>query len=212
MKNYIFDFDGTLADSERCSILATQAAFQQQELDVPDEERIRYFMGIPIERSFKEMAQKELSTAEFADLLSIFRKMYQQFEQESLRLFPGMDHVLNTLCSQQKNCFVVSSKKSDVLLRNLQSLHIAQYFKDIVGSDKVTNYKPHPEGLQLLLKLYGLEAVESVMIGDAIFDIQMGRSAGIKSCGVSWGSHGQAELLAEKPDYFLHQVADLLKL
>ena len=32
----LFDFDGTLADSAQCSILATQAAFAAQHLPAPD--------------------------------------------------------------------------------------------------------------------------------------------------------------------------------
>lgn len=55
MKNYIFDFDGTLTDSEQCSIIATQQAFQNQGYKVPTAEQITYYMGVPIEKSFPLM-------------------------------------------------------------------------------------------------------------------------------------------------------------
>lgn len=55
MKSYIFDFDGTIADSKQCSILATKEAFQILDLEIPSIEDIEYYMGIPIEQSFKQM-------------------------------------------------------------------------------------------------------------------------------------------------------------
>ena len=56
MDAYIFDFDGTLANSGSTGILATQAAFQQFNLSIPSNETINYYTGIPIEKSFKKMA------------------------------------------------------------------------------------------------------------------------------------------------------------
>ncbi|MBT6021736.1 HAD hydrolase-like protein, partial [Planktomarina temperata] len=39
-------------------------------------------------------------------------------------------------------------------------------------------------------------AVRGVMIGDTTFDMQMGRAAGLKTIGVSWGYHAQQALRA----------------
>jgi phosphoglycolate phosphatase len=40
-------------------------------------------------------------------------------------------------------------------------------------------------------------AVRGVMIGDTTFDMQMGRAAGLKTIGVSWGYHAQQALRAQ---------------
>jgi phosphoglycolate phosphatase len=34
------------------------------------------------------------------------------------------------------------------------------------------------------------------MIGDTVYDIEMGRAAGARAIGVAWGYHDPAELLA----------------
>ncbi|MFF5995091.1 HAD family hydrolase [Lysinibacillus sp. KU-BSD001] len=171
MKAYIFDFDGTLADSAACALHATQVAFQQLSLPVPSEEQISYYMGIPIERSFKEMGAHHLSSHAFEQLLHTFRQMYGAIEDTYLRLFPYVKEGLERLQAQEFLLFVVSSKKTNVLDRNLQTLGIRSYFKDIIGSNQVTQFKPHPQGIQQLLNRYELKANRCLMIGDAIFDI-----------------------------------------
>ena len=50
------------------------------------------------------------------------------------------------------------------------------------------------------------------MIGDAIFDLQMGKAAGVHSCGVTWGAHDVKSLINEHPDFLLSNVADLIKI
>lgn len=212
MQNYIFDFDGTLADSKQCSVIATQEAFKQFGLDIPSPEQIEHFMGIPIEVSFKEMANQEITEEAFESLLQMFRNHYKAVENDTLITFPHIPEVLQQLHESKKRLFVVSSKKSDVLLRNLTTLNIDRYFEDIMGSDKVTQYKPHPAGILKLVELYHLDPAETVMIGDATFDLQMAKAANVASCGVTWGSHGREKLLTEQPAFLIDQVEQLLEL
>ena len=208
--NYIFDFDGTLADSEQCSILATQKAFEQCDLHIPDEAQIKYYMGIPIEKSFVEMASRTLSVEEFDQLLVVFREAYKEFETATLTLFPNISHVLQQLQSNNHHCFVLSSKKTEVLKRNLEALQISHYFKDAFGSDRVQNYKPDPDGIFAIQQAYDFAAIDTMMIGDAIFDLQMGKAANVKTCAVTWGSHSVEQLSAENPDFIIDEALQLL--
>lgn len=208
--NYIFDFDGTLADSKLCSILATQAAFKACNLNSPSEDQITHYMGIPIEQSFKEMANSLLTDEAFELLLISFRSFYKQYENETLQLFPEMKAVLQQFKEQQLNCFVVSSKKTDVLKRNLATLGIDSFFKDCIGSDQVKKYKPHPEGILKLIDRYQLDTSTCMMIGDAVFDIQMGKAAHCQTCAVTWGSHSKDLLASENPDFIIENVRELL--
>ena len=206
----IFDFDGTLADSKACSILATQAAFKACHLPGPEAAVIAHYMGIPIEQSFKEMAHSDLTEQTLGELLTTFRSYYKQFENDTLQLFPGMMEVLEQLQNRNVKCFVVSSKKTDVLKRNLATLQIESFFQDCIGSDQVQHYKPHPQGIEILLERFSLEAKGCLMVGDAIFDIEMGKRAGCQTCAVTWGSHSKEMLQRAQPDFVVEQVEDLL--
>lgn len=210
MKTMMFDFDGTLADSGECGLLATQFAFKESGLAVPTKEQIDYYMGIPIEQSFQEMSNNQLDELAFSNLLAQFRQSYQTFEESSLKAFPQMEEVLQELTIQGITLFVVSSKKTNVLLRNLESLNISQYFKAWIGSDQVSHYKPHPEGILNLVEAYQIVPEQSLMVGDAIFDIQMAKAANVQSCAVTWGSHSKTQLEAEAPTFIVDRVKALL--
>ncbi|MFT9456512.1 MAG: HAD-IA family hydrolase [Liquorilactobacillus hordei] len=213
MQEYIFDFDGTLADSGKTGILATQEAFKDFSLPIPTSETVNYYMGIPIEVSFKKMApHHSFSQQEFEDLMECFRMYYKKNELTNVTLFHGILTTLETLVQQSKSLYVVSSKNSIALLRNLENLKIANYFTDIVGSDQVHHFKPAPDGVLSLIKKYRLDPNDCIMIGDAIFDLQMGKAAGVHTCGVTWGAHDAQNLMKEKPDFLLNTAEELLSI
>lgn len=211
MQAVIFDFDGTLADSGQCGLLATQKAFEQIGLVVPTKETVDYYMGIPIEQSFKEMSNDTLREEEFQLLLNTFRQHYKELEQQLITAFTGIADVLQRLHDEGLQLYVLSSKKSDVLYRNLQKLELDQYFTDWYGSDKVAQYKPHPDGIYKIAERYQLDLSQCIMVGDATFDIDMGKAAGCQTIAVNWGSHSKQQLLDVQPTYFAQQVPELVQ-
>jgi phosphoglycolate phosphatase-like HAD superfamily hydrolase len=104
---------------------------------------------------------------------------------------------------------IVTSKRSPLARYNLESFRIDHYFRHIIGSDNVEHYKPHPDPVyKARATLAGRPAVEWV-IGDADTDIMMGKSAGVKTCAVTWGAHPRARLEAAKPDYIVDSFEEL---
>jgi len=207
-KNLIFDFDGTIADSKECSIVATQKSFKERGLEEPTVNLIEYYMGIPIEKSFSLMSSVDLDDHQLEALIKTFRQNYKEVESSYLKLYKHMTEQLQSL-SKDKQLFVVSSKKTDVLIRNLEILDIDHLFKEVIGSDKVNHYKPSPDGINYILNKYQLENEETIYIGDAIFDMQMANSAKVASCAVTWGTHSIEELKSENPTYIIHEVTEL---
>lgn len=207
-KNLIFDFDGTIADSKECSIVATQKSFKKRGLEEPTVNLIEYYMGIPIEKSFSLMSSVDLDDHQLEALIKTFRQNYKEVESSYLKLYKHMTEQLQSL-SKDKQLFVVSSKKTDVLIRNLEILDIDHLFTEVIGSDKVNHYKPSPDGINYILNKYQLENEETIYIGDAIFDMQMANSAKVASCAVTWGTHSIEELKSENPTYIIHEVTEL---
>ena len=207
-KNLIFDFDGTIADSKECSIVATQKSFKERGLEEPTVNLIEYYMGIPIEKSFSLMSYVDLDDHQLEALIKTFRQNYKEVESSYLKLYKHMTEQLQSL-SKDKQLFVVSSKKTDVLIRNLEILDIDHLFTEVIGSDKVNHYKPSPDGINYILNKYQLENEETIYIGDAIFDMQMANSAKVASCAVTWGTHSIEELKSENPTYIIHEVTEL---
>lgn len=209
-KAIIFDFDGTLGDTKACVVKATQSAFDKCGYEKPESEVIEHYMGIPIEVFFPKMISKTLSEDELGELLHVFRQEMKTYEVDEIRLFDGVKQMLRELNRQRIRCFVLSSKKTESLIRNTDNLNITTYFKDIIGSDRVTAYKPDPAGILAILDMENLSPKEVIMVGDATYDIIMANTAGVESVAVLWGSHSRVELEEENPTYIVSSTTELL--
>lgn len=210
IKHIAFDFDGTLADSQQCGLLATRYAFEKFELSIPDEETIASYMGIPIERSFREMAHQPLNADTLNALLATFRQRYQQLESRHLTTFPNIIQLLKSLQYRNITCSVISSKHSHALQRNLDFLKLTPYVTKYIGSDTVQHYKPHPEGLHIVMQHHHLAPTDLIMIGDAPADIEMGHAANIRTCAVTWGSHSREQMTKCHPTWLIDNPLELL--
>ncbi|GGE36742.1 hypothetical protein GCM10011391_14490 [Pullulanibacillus camelliae] len=107
-------------------------------------------MGIPIEVSLKKMAVEALTEDAFADLLASFRTLYKQYESEWVKPFNGISEVLDSLKRRGKRLFVLSSKHSEVLKRNLVALGIFSYFEGYVVQITSLNTNRIRMGLTIL--------------------------------------------------------------
>ncbi len=207
--NYIFDFDGTLADTKKCGEVATQSAFKACGLTEPSSKEITHYMGIPIEESFLKLADRPLDEAALAKLIDTFRHTYQSIEKDYIYEFAGITEAITSLYNQGKKLFVVSSKKSDVLERNLSAIGLNHLITEAVGSDQVSAYKPNPEGIHTIVQRYNLNSQQTVYIGDSTFDVEMAQHAGVPSAALTWGAHDARSLLHSNPDFIINDPSEI---
>ena len=81
-------------------------------------------------------------------------------------------------------------------MHRILGLHgVANYFTTLQTPDHNPS-KPHPGMVQSAMAETGVDAAQTVMIGDTTFDIEMGVAAGCKTIGVTWGYHEPRELIA----------------
>ncbi len=92
----------------------------------------------------------------------------------------------------------------------LASLGIGDYFSLVIGGDDVTEKKPHPAPLYLVLGKLGLRAHELLFVGDSRNDIQAAQGAGCPSVGFTYGYNYGESIALSHPDRVLERFADLL--
>ncbi|MFC1079391.1 HAD family hydrolase [Pasteurella multocida] len=107
----LFDFDGTLADSSNCSVVATQQAFEQFALPKPTAQEIIHFMGLPIEISFRKMGAAPFTEQQFAMLLDAFRQHYRELSDTLISAFPFALECVKQLKEAGKTTAIITSKK-----------------------------------------------------------------------------------------------------
>ena len=80
----------------------------------------------------------------------------------------------------------------------------------IVAADDVIHAKPDPEPVNKILETLQFQPQEALVVGDAPYDILMGRNAGARTCAVTYGNGKRQELQAAGADYLIDRFADLL--
>ena len=106
---------------------------------------------------------------------------------------PGAGRLLDQLLRRDARVGILTRNTREIALHTLGQIGLKGYFTsdDILGRDEAAP-KPHPEGIEKLLAAWGNAPDETVMVGDYLFDLQVGRAAGTatihvdSSCAFRW--------------------------
>jgi HAD superfamily hydrolase (TIGR01509 family) len=92
---------------------------------------------------------------------------------------PGAERLLEELLQRNVRIGILTRNTREIALYTLAQIGLKEYFNedDILGRAEAEP-KPHPEGIEKLLAAWGSVPDETVMIGDYLFDLQVGRAAG----------------------------------
>lgn len=214
----IFDVDGTLVDSQGLIYQSFVLAYEGLGLAAPARETALRYVGITLDAIFP-MLSPELDAATHAKLAQGYRDAYHRIRTEqgskaTSPFFDGMREVLDTLKTQDWTLMAVATGKSQRGLDAMIVDHgLSSYFQSAQAADHHPS-KPHPSMVMACLAETGADAANTVMIGDTTFDMDMGRAAGVKTIGVSWGHHPvdqlQADRIVHDVDALIPTIDDLL--
>ncbi|MAI89095.1 HAD-IA family hydrolase [Ponticaulis sp.] len=208
----VWDLDGTIIDSRKVIQNAMTAAFEEFGLEPPEYDRTRQIVGLGLEDGCRILAPQGTSEKDVAALALAYKNAFVAHRTNNPDfkepLYEGAVELLESLANQ--NCLMgVATGKSRRGIEAVFGMHdLHQYFDTIWCADDGPG-KPHPFMVMEAMKAIGAEADETVMIGDAIHDIHMGRSAGVVTHGVSWGFGEAHELEAAGAHHIHHEMESL---
>ena len=105
---------------------------------------------------------------------------------------------------------LASSRIRKSLVDFVHTMHLENTFTYILGADDVTHAKPHPEPVLRTLEAFHCPPEEALVVGDTIYDIEMGRRAGAHTCGVTYGNGTRQELQDAKADFLIDDFQEIL--
>ena len=83
-------------------------------------------------------------------------------------------------------------------------------FSVLISRESPGRPKPHPDGVQLAARELALPTSEILMVGDFIFDIQAGQSAGAATAYLT--NRRPLPDMPVKPDYVIHSLGELRRI
>ena len=210
----LFDFDGTLADTSEGIVRCTQATLREMGIAASTPARIRPTIGLPLGQCFELGTDTPPERIEEACLT--YRRLFNEIAIPCTTLYDGVAETLATLHEAGYRLAVCTSR-SQASLEELLRVHgLGSFFSAYTSNDDVLHGgarpKPTPDLATLLLTRLGARAEESLVVGDTVFDLEMGRGAGCRTCGVSYGNQDRAQLQTAAPDFLLDDIRGLVTL
>jgi phosphoglycolate phosphatase len=195
----VFDFDGTLVDSQHMIADCMAAAFQSLELPVPPPAAVRQVVGLRLEEAVGRLADTPPEATLTVALAARYRQAFWALRQSGRLhepLFPGIREALARLARRPEMLLAIATGKNRRgLVHSLAHHGLSDHFYSLRTADDGPG-KPHPAILQQAMAESGVEAEQTLLLGDTTYDMQMAGNAGVRAIGVSWGYHSEDMLLS----------------
>ena len=198
LKLAIWDMDGTIVDSRDVIQTAMVRAFKAEGLPPPAYDDTRKIVGLGLRESCQILAPDDLSPERVDTLVEAYRNAFVARRTDPDFKEPLYDGALETLQMLRDDNWLIAmaTGKSHRGIRAIFDMHpLESYFDTIWCADDGPG-KPHPFMVEQSMNALGAEAHQTLMIGDAIHDINMGNAAGVRTLGVTWGFGAAHELEA----------------
>lgn len=203
---FLFDLDGTLADTKRDLATAVNLTFADLGLPPLSEAVIAGYVGEGV-RKLIAKTLGESGAPRFAEALHLFRGHYLAHLLDTTQFYPGMTSVLQRLAGKKR--VVVTNKPKEYTAKILDGLGAQRYFDLVIGSDPSTPLKPDPSMIRRALDHFAMPPERAIMVGDGVNDIIAARVVAVRSCAVGYGLAPVPLLRSAAPDYFCQTVDDL---
>jgi len=206
-KLLVFDWDGTLMDSQGRIVNSFQAAIADLQLEYRNVNQIRSIIGLGLEEGiitlFPTLAQSPRLL-----LAKHYHDYFWSAAALPTPLFPGIAEMLQTLHAAGYWLAVATGKSRLGLNRSLNDTGLQSLFLSSRCAEE-TSSKPHPQMLQEIMAELEVSNSETLMVGDTDYDLQMANNAGVASVAVSYGMHEKDRLLKCQPLVCLDDLSEL---
>ena len=221
MKYIIFDFDGTIGDSQALIVKTLQDTMRARNLEVKSDEACAKTIGLRLDEAFVVLFG--MSDAEGLECAATYREIF--LENKKMMKVEPFPHVIETLRELHRRGYILgmaSSRNHCSLDGYVKQMQLEDIFSSIVAGDDVEHVKPAPDMIFKALKemkgVKNLEASlddvkdmleETLVVGDMTFDVDMAHHAGCKACAVTYGNGTREQL--PSAEWIIDDFAELLE-
>lgn len=192
---FLFDLDGTLVDSVYQHVLAWHEALDQEQLPLSVwkiHRRIGMSGGLFANALLRELGRE--ITPELTDRLRQRHAEAFLRRVSEVRPLPGAAELLKTLDAAGAPWAIATSGRIETAGPLIRSLGVDPQSATVVTRDQVRHAKPDPDLFLTAAERLGLDILDSVVVGDSVWDLLAARRARALGVGLLSGGYGQDEL------------------
>lgn len=207
IKLIVFDWDGTLMDSETQIVHAIHATISDLALEPRTASQCRNIIGLGLKEAVEDLYPGQ-SDSFHTDFVDRYRHHWFGGNNHS-DLFPGARETLELLKESGFLLAVATGKGRLGLNRALAETGLEDVFAATRCSDETCS-KPHPRMLIELLDELAVIPDQVLMVGDTEYDMIMAKDAGVGPVAVSYGVHERERLMQHQPLVCLDRITELV--
>lgn len=213
-KAFIFDLDGTLADTVESIAYSANAAIEKVGLKGNPAEEYKKYAGDGaaemLRRSLKAAGDAELKY--FEQVEAYYKEIFLEHCLYKVTPYKGIREMLEELKAAGIKIAVLSNKPHERTLDVVEGLFGKGYFHTIQGQTPEIERKPSPLGAYKIRDFFGIVSEECVYVGDTDTDMITGKSGKMYTVGVTWGFRDRQELKEYGADKIIDHPKELLDL
>ena len=207
IKAVLFDFDGTIMDTNTIILKSWQHTFNTVLGRDPVHEEIVATFGEPLDVTMAKL----FPDRDTHEMVETYRNYQRHIYRDAITMFPGTKEVILELKNRGYLVGIVTSRLWSSTTQGLYKFDIADMFDAVVSAEDTTIHKPDPTPCLLCLEKLGVKPEEAIMVGDSKFDILCARNAGVKSVLVAWTiSVNEEQRKTMAPEDYIDDAMQLL--
>ena len=206
-KAIIFDWDGTLMNSEARIVDAIQTAAKECGLPVLSYDESKQIIGLSLENAMLGLYPR-LTQSEMVAMSQAYMQCFLEESNVEMVPFDGAEALLLNLKQQGLKLAIATGKSRKGLNAVLAETGFGLYF-DITRTPVESASKPDPLMLTQILQEFNLTVDEVVMIGDTSFDMEMAQNINMDRVALSHGVHQTDVLNTYNPVATLDSLNEL---
>ena len=205
----LFDFDGTIADTEGVILATYETLFKKYlpEYTLSDQDKIE-LLG----PTLKETFEKYNFPKDTAELIKEYRTLNFALHEQYVKAMDGAKELLDYLQSEGYKLGIVSNKFTDAINLGLKLTDLDAYFDVIIGLEKVTDPKPDPEGISKACIALGGKYDNCVYVGDNFNDMMAGINAGVFTIGFNEDQVRTENMIKANPNRVVDKLIDIIEI
>ncbi len=196
-KLLVFDWDGTLMDSENRIVSCLRESSADLALPILSDSIFRDVIGLGMKEAIL-MLYPDADEAMITAYTERYREHFLSDNFSEMPLFEGVTSILNKLSSDGYMLAVATGKSRRGLDRVLVSQRLDSVFHATRCADE-TDSKPNPRMLNEIMSELSVTPDQTLMIGDTTYDMEMAFNAKTHALGVSYGVHEPVRFLPYNP-------------
>ncbi|MGB0885959.1 MAG: HAD hydrolase-like protein [Chitinophagales bacterium] len=207
-KYIIFDFDGTLFDSQIGIKKAIKFTLAIEDIYDVSDEILESFIGPPLHKSFADHFGFEAEKIDV--LITNLRKYYSEKGYKETALYNGIEDLILSLKKEGKVLAIATAKPTKYALQILKDFNLLTHFASVHGSASKGELFPKDRVIGSVMKDLDLfDAEDCVMIGDTIYDIKGAQYHNMDCIAVNYGYGKHKDLVDARPNKVVETVNEL---